>query len=223
MAFVQLVPKPKLCLAFVWRIPIATGFNLMNGYGLIATIVQSIASLAWPAAFVFAVWTFRGRLTALLPLLRVKHKDWEASFRLDRAEEEAAQLPAPLPAPEAKPTAEEKSRFEQIADLSPRAAIMEQRREIDEAVSNLARNSGFEPGKASLLHTIRILRSEGVIDANTSALLDDLRTLGNSAAHADVDTTFTKEDALRFAALADRVIELLANLSSSKREREKER
>ena len=64
----------------------------MNGYGVIAVIIQSVASLAWPAAFVFAVWLFRKELVGLLPLLRVKHKDWEASF--DRAEKEAAALSA---------------------------------------------------------------------------------------------------------------------------------
>lgn len=186
----------------------------MNGYGLTAAIFQSIASLAWPAAFAFAVWIFRGRLAELLPLFRLKHKDWEASFRLDKAEEEAALLPAPTPAPENKPTAEEKSRFEQIADLSPRAAIMERRPQIEEAVSNLARSRGIEPGKAPQLQTIRILRSEGIIDPNTSAVLDDLRSIGNAAAHPGPDTSFSKADALRFGELADRVTERLMELSS---------
>jgi len=44
----------------------------MNGYGLIATIVQSIVSLAWPAAFVFGVCIFRARLTELLVNRRAK-------------------------------------------------------------------------------------------------------------------------------------------------------
>ena len=48
----------------------------------------------------------------------------------------------------------------------------------------------------------------------TSALLDDLRTVGNAALHPDDDTTFTKGDALRYRALADRVIARLELLSS---------
>ncbi len=185
----------------------------MNLYGLIASIVQSIASLGWPAAFAFAVWTFRGRLSELLPLLHVKHKDWEASFRLDKAEEEAAQLQLPAPTYESKPTAEEKSRFEQIADLSPRAAILERRREIEEAVLCFAASHGIDVSKTSLLHATRMLRNLELIDTNTSALLDDLRALGNAAAHASGDTEFSKADALRFGALAESVIARLTILS----------
>src|SRR5437879_4886551 len=62
----------------------------MDGYQFVASLVQSIASLGWPIAIVLAVWLFRDQLIKLLPLLRVKHKDWEASFRLEEAEREAA-------------------------------------------------------------------------------------------------------------------------------------
>ena len=58
----------------------------MDGYQFSAAIVQSIVSLAWPAAFIGAVWLFRGRLMELLPLLKLKHKETEISFRLEQAE-----------------------------------------------------------------------------------------------------------------------------------------
>ena len=126
-------------------------------------------------------------------MLRVKHKDWEASFRLDQAEKEASQLPAPTSATEANPTAEEESRFKQIANISPRAAIMERRREIEEALSNLALKHGIDGRKAPMLQMIRILRgSEGIIDPNTSALLDDLRAIGNTAAHFNSSTRLSR-------------------------------
>ena len=93
----------------------------MNGFGLIAAIVQSLASLAWPAALVAIVWLFRSRLEDLLPKLQARYKDLEISFRLEQAEKEAAALPPPpAPAnPDLKPTPEETSRFEQIAEISP--------------------------------------------------------------------------------------------------------
>jgi Domain of unknown function (DUF4145) len=182
----------------------------MNVYGLIASIVQSVA---WPAAFVFAILIFRERLAELLPMLRVKHKNWEVSFRLEKAEKEAAELPVPAPAPGTIPTEEEKSRFEQIADISPRAAILEKRREIEEAVSNLALRYGIVSEKTPMLRVVRILRNEGIIDPHVSGFLDDLRVIGNSAAHAGPDTAFTKDDALRFGSLADRVINRLSMLS----------
>jgi hypothetical protein len=47
----------------------------MDWLQFISSIVQSLVSLAWPAAFVAAVWLFREKSTALLPLLRFKYKD----------------------------------------------------------------------------------------------------------------------------------------------------
>ena len=54
---------------------------------------------------------------------------------------------------------------------------------------------------------IRTLRNNDLIDANTSALLDDLRAIGNAAAHNQSDPT--EEDALRFRDLAERLIRQL--------------
>ena len=48
---------------------------------------------------------------------------------------------------------------------------------------------------------IRSLRKSDLIDANTSALLDDLRVVGNAAAHNESDPT--EQDALRFGELAN--------------------
>jgi hypothetical protein len=138
----------------------------MNGYGLVAAIFQSIASLAWPAAVLAGLWIYRDTLVKLLPLLTLKHKDWEASFRLERAEEEAAKLPEPPVTAEAGPTPEEISRFEQIAKLSPRGAILEVRANLEEAVRSFANAVGV-PNKrpyVSYAGLIRTLRENGLID-----------------------------------------------------------
>lgn len=52
----------------------------MNGYALTAVIIQSIASLAWPAAIVASVYLFRSQLAELLPRLQIKHGESEVSF-----------------------------------------------------------------------------------------------------------------------------------------------
>jgi len=181
----------------------------MTGYGLIAAVVQAFASLAWPAALVWIVWMFRERLGALLPLLRVKHKDWEASFfRLEQAEKEAAELPVPAEGA-AEPTPEETNKFEQIASLSPTAAMMEVRRELENVLKNRAARYGLDLRDASILSVTRILRKKQLIDNLTSAILDDLRVVGNQAAHGDREIPFTKEDAIRYRKLVDQVIEQL--------------
>ena len=185
----------------------------MNGYQFIAAIFQSVVSLAWPAAVVICVLLFRERLRTLLPLLRLKHKDTEISFRLEQAEEESAKIDLQPASLDLEPTPEEKSRFEKVAEHSPRAAILEKRAELEQALRSIAisfwagtTTSQPSPRSMSLINSIRILRKEGIIDERTSALLDDLRAIGNQAAHSDDGTEFTKDEALRFGKLADSTI-----------------
>ena len=150
---------------------------------------QSLVSLAWPAALVACMWMFRERLNALLPLLRMKYKDFDVSFRLEQAEKEVAQIAKPPGSPDFEPTPEEKSRFEKVAEHSPRAAILEKRVELEQVLRPIAEpylsgtlSRNFR--NLSLTELTRVLRQQGVIDEKASALLDDLRTIGNQAAHS---------------------------------------
>ncbi|MER8532101.1 DUF4145 domain-containing protein [Mesorhizobium sp. M1005] len=175
----------------------------MNYLDFIAALFASITSLAWPAALVAAVWIFRGELRPLLPRLHLKHKDTEITFRLSEAEKTVEHLPrSNLEIP--PPTPEEISRFEKIAQISPRAAILEIRAELDSAVYGLAESSG-EPRKLPFGNMIRLLRDHEILDSGTSALLDDLRVLGNRAAH-ETSHDFSVDDARRYKAIADRVM-----------------
>jgi hypothetical protein len=188
----------------------------MDGYQFAAAIFQSLVSLAWPVALVIAVALFRGRLSQLLPLLRVKHKDTEISFRLDQAEQELKQIPPPEPAvPALPPTPEEKTRFEQIADISPRAAILEKRSDLEQTITKLAEPYILQhsPGSGkshTLLEAIRVLRKEKIIDDKTSAVLDDLRVIGNQAAHQPEEPSVNnKVTALRFGKLVDTLLQYM--------------
>jgi hypothetical protein len=187
----------------------------MNGYGLIAVLVQSVASLAWPVAFVFAVWLFRKKLEELLPLFRVKHKDWEILF--DRAEKEAAELPQPAIEVEVPvPTPEEQKRFVQLAENSPQAVILELRRELEIALRQAVERTGeFHSEGNSMLMLTRMLRNIGAIDQHTSALLEELRNLGNAAAVYS-EKTFSPSDAFRYRDLADKAIKQLNAIPAKK-------
>jgi hypothetical protein len=182
----------------------------MDGYQFIASMFQSIISLAWPAAFVVAVWLFREKLTELLPLLRLKYKDLDISFQLNRAEKDAAALPRSPGGRESEPTPEERDKFEEIARLSPRAAIVSVRADLEEAVRALGRVSGISLGR-NVLETSRILRNEGIIDSATFALLNDLRSIGNSAAH-NATSEIHFDEAMRFKKLADDAIQTLRSI-----------
>jgi hypothetical protein len=121
----------------------------MDGFQFTAAIFASFVSLAWPVATVICVWLFRHQLSALLPNLRLKHKDWEISFRLDEAAKVAQKLVEP-PGEEAPPTPEEKQRFDEIAKLSPRAAVLEMRANLEEALRNFAEAIGMDARRQSL-------------------------------------------------------------------------
>jgi hypothetical protein len=190
----------------------------LDGYQFIAAMFQSLVSLAWPAALVACVWLFREKLNTLLPLLRMKYKDFDVSFRLDQAEKEAARIPPPPPSPDLEPTPEEKSRFEKIAEHSPRAAILEKRAELEQVVRAAAEpyvpTSTAKSWKTLALTTaIRVLRQQNIIDERTSALLDDLRAIGNRAAHSEDAREFTIDEAVRFGKLTDDAIALIRVLS----------
>ncbi|WP_441252588.1 DUF4145 domain-containing protein [Tardiphaga sp. 71_E8_N1_1] len=177
----------------------------MDGYQFTAEIFKSVVSLAWPAAFVAAVWLFREKFTELMPLLKLKYKDLDVSFRLDQAEKDAEKLP-PAQA-ENPPTLEETSRFEKLARISPRAAILEMRSDMEEALRmpyELAdRENAYK--NASLQVMIRVLRKHNYIDQATAGVLDDLRAIGNRAAHLSATDAFTFDDAMRFRSLVERV------------------
>jgi Domain of unknown function (DUF4145) len=97
-------------------------------------------------------------------------------------------------------------RVRRIAELSPRAAILEVRSELEDALRAVIQSAKLPtPQAMSMAPLTRLLRKEEIIDAQTSALLDDLRVIGNNAAHRP-DTQFTKDDALRYRSLADQAI-----------------
>ena len=64
----------------------------------------------------------------------------------------------------------------------------------------------------SLTEAIRLLRKNNILGESESAVLDDLRTLGNRAAHS-IDALFIKEDAMRFAKLTDSTINFIRLMS----------
>lgn len=190
----------------------------MDGYQFIAAIFQSIVSLAWPASLVICIWLFREKLSLLLPLLRMRYKDFDVSFRLEQAEKDAKQIPPPPPSPDLQPTPEEKNRYEQIAEHSPRSAILEKRAELEQVLRSIAEpyivatNPRYVKS-LPLTSIIRIVRERGIIDGKTSALLDDLRVIGNRAAHNQDASELTRDEALRFGKLTDDAIALIQILS----------
>lgn len=170
-------------------------------------IASIVGSVAWPAAIAFVVWLFRQEIVRLLPFLHVKGGDLEVSFRLAEAEKTAASLPTPQEPPQPE-TPVEKTQFAQLFEMSPSAAMVEIRKELEIAMRATGERAGIPDLRYSTSRNLlRALVKTGLLDASTTALIDDLLVIGNQAAHENVDITLS--EALQYRSLADRVISVL--------------
>lgn len=183
----------------------------MDGYQLTAVIFQSIAAFAWPIALIVIAAMFKNKLTDLLPNLRGKFKDVE--FWFQRAEAEAKGLPAPAPQTDATSgVAEQFGRFDEIVKISPQAAMLELRALLDERVRAYASFNGVlrDRATATMRTIIRELESKKLIDSSTAALLNDLRSMGNTAAHTT--EAFSINDAIRYKTLVGQVLRVIPDV-----------
>lgn len=169
----------------------------MNAYQFIASLMSS---LAWPVSVFLIALLFRKRIIEILPRLRLRYGEFDVSMhRLADAEKEAAKATSPALEDAPKPTPEEKEKFNRIAEISPRGAILELRNELEDRVVKFAQARGakLSPLHTSTTYVVRVLRQMGLIDEVTSAMIDDLRVVGNAAAH-DNGRSFTESEAQRF-------------------------
>lgn len=186
----------------------------MTWLEFIATMFQALMSVAWPAAVVLSVWIFRNEIRPMLPMFRLKHKDTEISFRLDEAEKTVGQLPAPREEAMLAPP-EEVSHFEKIAKLSPRAALLDMRREVEGVLTKeferLVSTKPWKISQSSSLSSrqvLRALRAGKAIDPTAANLFEDVLAIGNIAAHDD-NINFTFDDAVRYRNVVDHAMRFL--------------
>lgn len=171
----------------------------MDGYQLTAVIFQCIAAFAWPIALIVVAAMFRKDLSSLLPALRGKLGETE--FWFEKVEEEAKSLPQLPQSPEqATLTAQALNPYNELARISPQAAMLELRAFLDDRLRSLAAARGIDQ-KDSIGRIITTLQTEGVIDSQTAALLHNIRVMGNTAAHSM--SAFSETDAHRYKGLVD--------------------
>jgi len=183
----------------------------MDGYEFMASL---IGSLAWPAAMVGTAVIFKKNISALLPRLHLKYKDFDLSFLLGEAEKDASLLPTVTSQPEVSPTPEEYAGFLQLSKYAPRIAMGEIRREFETAVTSLAKTVGMAgPRYTSVLGQMRMMKSKGIISDQLAKLLDDLRYIGNSATQ-NLEVPITAEEAARFRELTTMAVSQLAAIEA---------
>lgn len=180
-------------------------------------LVTLLTGIAWPVVVVWVAYLFKGELRSLVHRMsQLKYKDVEAKFEIGLAEAEAEakvlsieQFSQSLPSrPEITSKLESLRR---IADVSPRAAIMEAWVLVEDA----AGKSGFVQGAAMPrvnphLFVEDLVRREK-LPKGSDSLLDQMRRLRNQAAHLS-DFSLDQDEADRYLQLAARMSELILNV-----------
>jgi hypothetical protein len=182
----------------------------MDGYafidGIFKSLTMMIGALAWPASIFGIVWLFRQKLNALLPSLILKHKDWQISFGLDKAEEQAKQLPPPpKDVTLVMPSYEEQRRELEFARESPQGAIVVKSSRLEIAVREFAKAVGALRPDMPFTALIELLKDNKLADEKTLKLLGELEAVGALARHGLSEPTWY--DAMRYQILANQMID----------------
>lgn len=183
-----------------------------------STVADLVSALAWPLAFVWFVQKYGNDVKELiLRLSKLKLGNAEAEFTsgLKAAEELANGTPLfeiskDLPE-EGVEFSKRMAQLERIADVSPRAAIMESWLLIEEAAEKAGFVQGISVPRIKPLLFIEWLVKEGKVDKSTALLVDRMRKLRNKASHLR-DFELTKDEAERYLKIAVQISLLIIEM-----------
>jgi len=175
--------------------------------GTLEFIATVLGYIVWPGVVVVLAILFRSQFEGLFErLIRLKHKDTEIEFkeRLKKVEATVIESRAsPPPPPEIT--------LDDLADVSPRAAILEAWISVEEVLADYLRSVGLDP-KLSY-QGLRRLPQE--FQEDLSPILtpyQELRVIRNKAVHAS-DTDLSPEVARRFIQSAQKVRGVLLDIA----------
>jgi hypothetical protein len=150
-----------------------------------------VGSLAWPGAVVAIVLVLRRSLNKLLPgLNRLKYKDLELEFGKQLAqakvEIEAAPEVQQLPERQRLDAARDATYFSALAEISPRAAVLEAWLPFEVALSRVVEKLGLmDRGRPlQMPRLIDALVARGVLTPDEGRAISRLRAIRNEVVHA---------------------------------------
>ena len=179
---------------------------------------ELIKALAWPVTTLVIVVILRRPLAQLIPLLhRFKYKDFEFEFgkKIEEAKADAAIVLGDAVTPKALPSPQE-SRLVQLAEISPRAAVLEAFTSVEIEAISAAHRLGMAKAFPQTLtfRAMKFLEESGRMDPALVELLRHLRTLRNQAAHAP-EFALTTDAAIQYIQLAHAAIEKLRAITGA--------
>jgi hypothetical protein len=185
---------------------------------ILTFVAQLTAALAWPVTVLIVILLLRQPLKELIPTLqRLRYRDLEAEFGKGLNEVEVRINQASLPAHEEAQASTSQTRSgekvsvseyaKRLATISPRAAIIETWREVEQALIDLAKRRDI-PETRIPRELISRLGEDGALSSDIILMLDQMRQLRNEAAHAS-EFALKPTQAIEYGVLAERIITTL--------------
>jgi hypothetical protein len=187
------------------------------------TFISKLAeALAWPVVVLILVSLLRKEVSSLFTIVKkVKAGPMEAEFEREINELKSV-AEAELPDMERQaPAAPSQNELEQLAQINPRAAIIEAWRRLELAARRSLAQVGIRMTSqdiASPLAHARNLAKSALMSQEELVLFNDLRNLRNTSVHAEHFSP-TLEAALTYIEVASRVQQTLRLKSETKRMR----
>lgn len=173
-----------------------------------STLVDLVSVLIWPGVTVWFIKKYGDDVKALiLRLSRIKMGGAEAEFAANLGVAEALAVDTPAINIQDAVNNEDTefsrrlSTLQRIADVSPRAAIMESWLLVEEAAGKAGFVQGATIPRVNLPLFLEWLVRDNKISKNTAKLVEKMRHLRNSAAHLK-DFELTRDEAERYLKLA---------------------
>ncbi|MNM70865.1 hypothetical protein D3C81_825100 [compost metagenome] len=179
-------------------------------------VVGIIDALAWPVCVLWLTYLFRSEIQAVASRVsHLKFKEFEAKFsqELNAVEVSLKELEQAKPnfSPSNASTSNPQlDQLERIAEVSPRAAIIEAWRLIEDAASRSGFVQGASIPRINAALFVNWFVREGKLPVDSEATFDALRDLRNKAAHAP-EFSISSADAQRYLRLAARASQLIDN------------
>jgi hypothetical protein len=179
-------------------------------------LVQLLTGLAWPIVAIWVAYLFKPELRNLIGRVsRFKFKELEFELDLTKAEKSIAMIEKAVKLVP-KPDAVSEARLDQLrelAEVSPRAAILEAWIMIEEAAAKSGFVAGARTPRVNVMSFVSWLIRDGKLPPESESLVESLRMLRNQAAHY-FDQPFPafelqRQDADRYLALASKLASLI--------------
>lgn len=167
-------------------------------------VVELLKATAWPLTTLIVIFALKQPIRRLLLAARtVKWAGLEAEFG-ERLQAARALADASVVTRGQAVESVRTDALSQLANLSPRAAVLESWRAVESAVVRALARTGKNKRSPFSEESLQTLVHDGVIDDSERNLLDVLRHLRNRAVHQDA-FTISKDDAVEFALMAQRL------------------